>query len=406
MIIPRQINEELLEIEEKDQFYSRKELNDLFIFSLKDFIPNSNGVEIVGNKIQVNYKGENLLFYINNFLWVGKTNPTNKKRLLVSLSNEEEEKLHKKQLFLIGVYHFNLTHVYGFYEVDEKTSKRKWNGSSVMLIKTEELKDTLVSGYEKKNDKLGIIHLFKDRKDLLTHLFSITQNSKLKKIETSVPLVENKSIINNDDVSKFISLNTDEFNLEEEIHTTFENNLTTIFPNLTFLKRKFPIPRLKEFEDNEIIDTLAFHHQKLGFWNNFVLLEYKWWNKKESPIDQVLGYYEALRSDSGNFDSLKDVLEDYLEVRPDWKYNEDFWNKFVLICVVPFGYCESSKKMKRKLRSLNNVYRLKIIIIEVQKFDNGTILISVRNNGDGQHESHMKFLGLDFHNVIICPTSK
>src|SRR5690242_8546665 len=125
MTLPKQINEELLEIEEKDQFYSRKELNDLFISPLKDFVSNSNDIEILGNKIQVNYKGENLLFYINNFLWVGKTNPINKKRLLVSLNNEEEEKLYQKKLFLIGVYHFNSTHVYGFYEVGEKNFQKE-----------------------------------------------------------------------------------------------------------------------------------------------------------------------------------------------------------------------------------------------------------------------------------------
>jgi hypothetical protein len=41
------------------------------------------------------------------------------------LKPEEERQLYQRQLFLIGVYHFDKANVFGFYEIGVKTRDRK-----------------------------------------------------------------------------------------------------------------------------------------------------------------------------------------------------------------------------------------------------------------------------------------
>lgn len=401
--MPKQINENLQEIDANDEYYTRTELNELFIPVIKSFVSDSSwdSIQKIDNKIKVDYEGEELLFFVNNFLWVGEKNPENKKRIVISLNSEEERKLYQRQLFLIGVYHFGKVNVFGLCEIGIKKRDRKWNTSSVMWIKTEELRNALLNGYEKKNSNLGITHLFKDLKDLFTYLFQIKRNGK-PKIEITTPVFTpqpTKPIPTYQENNwEFFKLEKKEFNLEEEIHNILENNLTTIFSNLTFLKRKWPIPRYKEYEEQEKIDTLAFHHEQIDKWKNFVLLEYKWKSKQESPIDQVIGYHQNLRDDSGNFDALKGILEDYLEEKLNWKYHKSFWDKFILICIAPFGYYESSLKIKRQVKGLDQ-YKIKVVLIEIQKYDDDAILISFFK--DENREKYMKLLGVDFHKIII-----
>ncbi|MEG7979303.1 MAG: hypothetical protein NY202_05460 [Mollicutes bacterium UO1] len=64
-----------------------------------------------------------------------------------------------------------------------------------MWIKTEELRNALLNGHEKKNSNLGITHLFKDLKDLLAYLFQLKRNVKTfnevngkPKIEITTPI--------------------------------------------------------------------------------------------------------------------------------------------------------------------------------------------------------------------------
>ena len=403
--MPKQINEFLQEIDANDEYYTRTELDKLFIPAINLW----GNAQKVDNKFKVDYEGEELFFLVNNFIWVGAKNPENKKRLVISLNSEEVNKLYQRQLFLIGVYHFGKANVFGFYEIGEKTRDRKWNSSSVMWLKTEELRNTLLNGYEKKESYLGVIHLFKDLKELFVRLFQLKKGIGIPnkvddkpKIEVEVPTPQPIKTLPTyqENNWEFVKLGKGEFNLEEEIHNILENNLTTIFSNLTFLKHKWPIPHYKEHEENgEEPDSLAFHHEQIGKYKNFVLLEYKWESKKESPIDQVLGYYETLRNNSGNFYALKGILEDYLEEKLDWKYHENFWDKFILICVAPFGYYESSTKIRRQVRSLNQ-YKIRVVLIEIQKYDNDTILLSFFK--DDKREQNMKLLGVDFHKIIIC----
>jgi hypothetical protein len=64
-----------------------------------------------------------------------------------------------------------------------------------MWLKTEELRNALLNGYEKKESYLGIIHLFKDLKELFAHLFQLKGSVKTfnevsdkTKIEVEVPI--------------------------------------------------------------------------------------------------------------------------------------------------------------------------------------------------------------------------
>ncbi|MEG7979301.1 MAG: hypothetical protein NY202_05450 [Mollicutes bacterium UO1] len=64
--MPKQINEHLQEIDANDEYYTRTELNELFILVIKGFV--SSSIQKVDNKIKVDYEGEELFFLINNFL--------------------------------------------------------------------------------------------------------------------------------------------------------------------------------------------------------------------------------------------------------------------------------------------------------------------------------------------------
>lgn len=411
--MPKQINEKLQEVDGKDENYKPSELVEMTIQTLESLLSEFpwNNIQKIDNKVKISYLGEELYFSVKNFCWVGVKNPENKKRIVVSLNLEEEELLYQQKFFLIGVYRFSKVNVYALYEVERKKREREWNMSSVMWIKTEELKNTLINGYTKKHDRLGTIHLFKEFKNLFTYLFKLKErkrqrNEEFVKISTEPNnLVEEKeTLISPQPIipiykeNIFVNLTTKKFELEEEIQKIFEDNLSTIFPNLTFLRNQCEIPRHKWDKVDERIDSLAFHHQREDEWENFVLLEYKWESRKENPINQLQGYHGALMGDSGNFDALKDILEDYLGKSLDWKYNSKFWEKFILICVVPFGYYSSSYPIERQVEGLKQ-YKIRTVLIEIKKYENDTILISfVRNEN---RDEHMKLLGVEFHKIII-----
>ena len=178
--------------------------------------------------------------------------------------------------------------------------------------------------------------------------------------------------------------------------------MSVIFPNISFLKSQWTIPFWEEKEER--IDTLAFHHLE-GKWENFVLFEYKWSGGGERPLTQVSGYYKLLKKNAANYYVLRnEVLNDYLkengQKEVEWKHNrnsmKNFWEKFILICVAPFGYYNSREI--RDAREENG--RGGIILVEVSKHENDSVLISL------VEDRYRELLGMNCRNILIVPKKK
>ena|SRR2546430_8757569 len=127
--MPKQVNENLQIVDGKDEVYTNAEINNLIIqnlesekivrnFPLKD-------IQNLRSKIRVDYQNKGLYFLAKNFTWVGGPHSTDKKRIQVSLSEEEKESFYNKQLFIIGIYHYGKIGTCGLYEASQKTKERK-----------------------------------------------------------------------------------------------------------------------------------------------------------------------------------------------------------------------------------------------------------------------------------------
>ncbi len=145
-----------------------------------------------------------------------------------------------------------------------------------------------------------------------------------------------------------------EIKKEKDLQTLTENNLEELF-NLKFIATEFTV-------DNFRIDTLAFNEET----NSFVIIEYKK-NQSYSVIDQGYSYLGLLLNNKAEF-----VLKYNENSDTSIGKNDVDWSQTLVMFIAP-----KFSKYQLKAVEFND---LAFDLIEVSRFDNGTIIYNKIEN--------------------------
>jgi len=106
------------------------------------------------------------------------------------------------------------------------------------------------------------------------------------------------------------------FDLEEEIKDIFRNNLSNIFPHITFVDDEYVPLHAK----GSRIDHVLLHNEN----SKFILVEYKK-RQGRDPINQILNYRRLLSQKEANFYVFRDL---FLEITKTSLTKTGIWGKF------------------------------------------------------------------------------
>lgn len=148
------------------------------------------------------------------------------------------------------------------------------------------------------------------------------------------------------------------FQLEKNLQTLFEDNLSTIL-GLTFVKSEFVIK-------NKRFDTLALDEEN----KSFVIIEYKR-DKSSSVIDQGFAYLHMMLENKAEF-----VLEINERCRRNFKRDDISWEQTRVIFVA--SSFNDNQKISTKFKDIA------IELIEVKQFKNGHIIINSLKDDSSQ----------------------
>ena len=174
------------------------------------------------------------------------------------------------------------------------------------------------------------------------------------------------------------------FDLEEEIKDIFRNNLSNIFPHITFVDDEYVPLHAK----GSRIDHVLLHNEN----SKFILVEYKK-RQGRDPINQILNYRRLLSQKEANFYVFRDL---FLEITKTsltktgiWgKFTEDWWkNNLILVCIAPVNFFSRDQIGVSEERN--------IILLEAQKYKEDIYNIVFLRKED------KNLLGSSFQSIVM-----
>jgi hypothetical protein len=183
---------------------------------------------------------------------------------------------------------------------------------------------------------------------------------------------------------KKLDENYTKFKVEKDIQKLIENNISTIFPNLSVVKSEYILKGLR-------MDTLCYNKQ----FRSFVIIEYKY-DKNKSLTDQGLSYLSLL------LDNKHEVL---LKLNKKIKKNLDVedvdWESTRTIFISKDFTAYQTNTARLNIVPID-CYRFKSYgdVIELEELEKSSEKISIKNNEKPIKSKHYKRIELTDHDVF------
>lgn len=179
--------------------------------------------------------------------------------------------------------------------------------------------------------------------------------------------------------SKIENILIDEFRLEKELQTFFEENMFEL-TGYKFLATEFSIEHYR-------MDSIAFDEEK----NSFVIVEYKR-GKNESLVDQGYAYLQTLLTRKADFVLL------YNEVTGESRLVKDFdWSQTIIVFVSP--------KFTQNQKDATSFMGMAFQLYEVRRYEGGIYSVNQINQKKVKFNETVKD-GLDSINPSISKVNR